>query len=164
MVRRRTFLKLGVGGGALLAAAGAASWLAVRDPRANRREVLAGVIPAILDTALPTDAGQRARAIEQASAAVEVAIGALSAPAQDELAQLFALMVLAPTRLALAGLARPWHEADVAEVSAVLQGWRTHRLELLQSAYHALHDLVAGSWYAEPAHWAAIGYEGPPRL
>lgn len=164
MVRRRTFLKLGLGGGALLVAAGAASWLAVRDPRADRREALAGVIPAILDTALPADAVQRARAVAQASAAVEVAIGALSAPAQDELAQLFALMALAPTRLALAGLARPWHEADVAEVSAVLQRWRTHRLELLQSAYHALHDLVTGSWYAEPAHWAAIGYDGPPQL
>ena len=164
MVQRRTFLKLGLAGGALLAAAGTASWLAVRDRLANRREVLAGVVPAILDGALPIDAAQRALAIGQASAAVEVAIAALSPAAQDELAQFFALLALAPTRLALAGLAKPWREADVAEVSAVLQRWRTHRLELLQSAYHALHDLVAGSWYAEPAHWAAIGYDGPPRL
>jgi len=164
MVRRRTFLKLGLAGGALLAAGGAASWLAVRDPVSNRREVLAGVVPAILDGALPADAAQRAPAIGQATAAVEAAIAALSPAAQDELAQLFALLALAPTRLALAGLAQPWREAGVAEVSAVLQRWRTHRLELLQSAYHALHDLVAGSWYAEPAHWAAIGYDGPPRL
>lgn len=164
MVRRRTFLKLGLAGGALLAAGGAASWLAVRDPVANRREVLAGIVPAILDGALPADAAQRAPAIGQATAAVEAAIAALSPAAQDELAQLFALLALAPTRLALAGLAQPWREAGIAEVSAVLQRWRTHRLELLQSAYHALHDLVAGSWYAEPAHWAAIGYDGPPRL
>lgn len=164
MVRRRTFLKLGLVGGALLAAAGGVSWLVVRDTAADRREVLAGVVPAILDGALPADAAQRAPAIGQAAAAVQAAIAALSPAAQDELAQLFALMALAPTRLALAGLARPWHEAGVAEVSAVLQRWRTHRLGLLQSAYHALHDLVAGSWYAEPAHWAAIGYDGPPRL
>jgi len=164
MVRRRTFLKLGLAGGALLAAGGAASWLAVRDPVANRREVLAGIVPAILDGALPADAAQRAPAIDQATAAVETAIAALSPAAQDELAQLFALLALAPTRLAFAGLAQPWREAGIAEVSAVLQRWRTHRLELLQSAYHALHDLVAGSWYAEPAHWAAIGYDGPPRL
>ncbi len=164
MVRRRTFLKLGLAGGTLLAAAGAASWLAGRDPAANRREVLAGVVPAVLDGALPATAAQRAPAIDRTIDAVEQAIAALSPSAQDELAQLFALAALAPTRLALTGLTMPWRDAGLAEVSAVLQAWRTHRLTLLQSAYHALHDLVTGSWYAEPAHWAAIGYDGPPQL
>lgn len=148
----------------MLAAGGAASWLAARDPVANRREVLAGVVPAILEGALPSDGAQRAQAIGQASAAVETAIAALSPAAQDELAQLFALMAIAPTRFALTGLAASWRDAGVAEVSAALQSWRTHRLALLQSAYHALHDLVTGSWYADPAHWPAIGYGGPPAL
>ena len=164
MVQRRTFLKLGLAGSALLVAGGTASWLAGRDSVANRREVLAGVVPAILDGALPSDPAQRTLAVGQASAAVETAITALSPAAQDELAQLFALMAIAPTRLLLTGLTASWREAGVAEVASVLQAWRTHRLELLQSAYHALHDLVTGSWYAEPSHWAAIGYDGPPRL
>jgi hypothetical protein len=31
----------------------------------------------------------------------------------------------------------------------------------LRSAYQALHDLVLGAWYANPANWDAIGYPGP---
>src|SRR5690606_41719616 len=77
---------------------------------------------------------------------------------------LFALMAIPPTRLALAGLAHSWRDATVAEVSSVLQGWRTHRLELLQSAYHALHDLVVGSWYADPAQWPGRSEEHTSEL
>ena len=47
------------------------------------------------------------------------------------------------------------------QVSAFLQDWRLHRLGLLRTAYHALHDLVLGAWYAQPASWEAIGYPGP---
>jgi hypothetical protein len=49
----------------------------------------------------------------------------------------------------------------VEQVSAFLQDWRLHRLGLLRSAYHALHDLVLGAWYAQPASWLAAGYPGP---
>lgn len=163
-MQRRTFLKVGVAGGALLVAGGAASWLVGRDAVADRREVLGAVIPAVLDGALPAAGPQRANAIDRAREGVETAIAALAPAAQDELAQLFALLSIPPTRLALAGLTHRWRDAGVAEVSSVLQGWRTHRLALLQSAYHALHDLVAGSWYADPGQWPAIGYDGPPRL
>jgi len=36
-----------------------------------------------------------------------------------------------------------------------------HRFALLRIAYHALHDLVLGAWYAQPSNWVAIGYPGP---
>jgi hypothetical protein len=61
----------------------------------------------------------------------------------------------------LTGIPHGWPEARDAEVSAWLQDWRTHRLGLLRTAYQALHDLVLGSWYSDPANWAAIGYPGP---
>jgi hypothetical protein len=54
-----------------------------------------------------------------------------------------------------------WAQATADEVAAFLQDWRTHRLGLLRTAYGALHDLVLGSWYSDPANWAAIGYPGP---
>jgi hypothetical protein len=164
MLQRRTFLKVGLAGGALLAAGGAASWLARRDAAADRREVLGAVIPAMLDGAVPAAEPQRQAAIEKTRVDVEAAIAALAPAAQDELAQLFALMAIAPTRLVLTGIARPWHEAGIAEVSAMLQSWRTHRLALLRGAYHGLHDLITAGWYADEARWAAIGYPGPPRL
>jgi hypothetical protein len=46
-------------------------------------------------------------------------------------------------------------------VADFLQSWRKHRLAMPQTAYLALHDLVLGSWYADPSSWAAIGYPGP---
>lgn len=164
MIRRRTFIKASLAGAVLLAAGAGASWLIGRDAAGDRRAVLEAVIPAILDGALPPAGAAREAALATARQGVDTAIGALAPAAQDELAQLFALLAIPPTRLALTGMGHPWREADVAEVSAILQGWRTHRLALMRSAYQALHDLVTGSWYADAAHWPAIGYPGPPRL
>ena len=69
----------------------------------------------------------------------------------------------APGRVLLAGVGRPWREASVAEVGDFLQSWRSSRLNLLQSAYGALHDLTFGAWYGRPGSWQAISYPGPPR-
>lgn len=164
MTSRRGFLKLGLFGGALLGAAGAASWFVGRDPVEDRREVLAAMIPAMLDGALPAQPPTRDAAIAATLSEVEFAIAGLPPASQAELAQLFTLAAAAPTRLALTGLTRSWSDASPAQLADVLQRWRTHRLALLQSAYHGLHDLILGTWYAAEAHWQAIGYPGPPRF
>jgi hypothetical protein len=56
-----------------------------------------------------------------------------------------------------------WSQATQEDVAAFLSHWRVHRLALLQSAYHALHDLVIGGWYADESTWESIGYPGPMR-
>jgi hypothetical protein len=94
---------------------------------------------------------------------IATAVAGLSLASQKELGELFGLLVLAPARLLLAGVGKPWREASVAEVSEFLQDWRSSRLGLLQSAYGALHDLTFGAWYARADTWEAIGYPGPPR-
>jgi len=164
MVTRRSFLKLGVGSAVLLAGFGIASQFVGRHATDDRRAVLRAAIPAVLDGVLPADAAQRAAAIETTLCDVEMAIDGLAPAAQDELRALFLALAAAPSRLLLAGLATPWHEADPDAVAAVLQAWRTHRLTLLQAAYHALHDLILGTAYADESRWAAIGYPGPPAL
>ena len=45
-----------------------------------------------------------------------------------------------------------------------LAALRDSSIGLKQQAYFALHDMVLGSFYAEPASWAATGYPGPPKL
>jgi len=52
----------------------------------------------------------------------------------------------------------------VADIEKFLRNWQESRVDLLKSGYQALHDLVFGAWYADPASWAAIGYAGPPSL
>ena len=95
---------------------------------------------------------------------IRKAVSGLSLPVQKEIAELFSLLTLAPTRRLLAGVAPVWQDAGVAEVSAFLESWRRSRFMLLQSAYAALHDLALGAWYARPERWEAIGYPGSPEV
>ncbi|MCO5099550.1 MAG: hypothetical protein M9885_01420 [Burkholderiaceae bacterium] len=164
MPTRRTFLKLGAGSAVLLAGFGIASRFVGRNAIDDRREVLRALIPAVLEGALPTAGAQRSAGIETALAGVEATIAGLPPAMQEELQALFLALAAAPSRLLLAGLAKPWAQTSVVEVAAVLQGWRMHRLTLLQGAYHAVHKLILGAAYADEARWADIGYPGPPRL
>lgn len=173
MLTRRQFIKAGIIGGAALTAAGlfysrglkeAPSTAVSRGLTLSERTIIAALVPAILAGVLPEAGEARQKAIALTVDGVGVAIGGLSAAAQKELAELFTLLNIAPARVLLAGLWPRWEDASPAEIAAFLQGWRTSRLELLRSAYAALHDLVLGAWYGNPDAWEAIGYPGPPEI
>lgn len=163
---RRGFLQVG-GVAALALAAGGALYRATHTGTPQRfaldgqaRAALHAIAPAILAGALPRDAG-RAAALSAAIDGVHAAILGLPPATQAEIQDLFGLLALAPARRLLAGIAGGWEGARIEDVSAFLQDWRLHRLGLLRSAYHALHDLVLGAWYAQPSSWTATGYPGP---
>ncbi len=173
MLTRRQFIKAGIIGGAALTAAGifysrglkeAPSTAVPRGLTLSERTIIAALVPAILAGVLPEAGEARRKAIVQTVEGVGVAIGGLSAAAQKELAELFTLLSIAPARVLLAGLWPRWEDASPAEIAAFLQGWRMSRLELLRSAYAALHDLVLGAWYGNPDAWGDIGYPGPPEM
>ena len=165
---RRTFLKVGALGALTLAAAGGV-YRYTHPPGPLKRFVLDGeakaaldaIVPAMLAGALPADTASRAAAIGATTARVHQAILGLPLGAQKEVQDLFGLLALAPARRALTGVSGPWGAASEAQVGAFLQEWRFHRLGMLQTAYHALHDLIIGAWYADPSSWSAIGYPGP---
>jgi hypothetical protein len=159
-MQRRSFLKTGLLGGLALVAGGAV-YRQLRPPVPERfaldaegRGMLAVLIPAM--TGITPDAPALAAGIDRVGAA----ISGLPLRVQKEISDLFGLLNMAPTRRLLAGVPA-WQEATPQQVAAFLQSWRTHRTEMLQTAYHGLHDLVIGGWYADPATWAAIGYPGP---
>jgi len=172
MLTRRQFLKAGVIGGAMLTAVG--SWYGYRhygvgrggEPAgldAEARTVVAALAPVLLRGALP-EPPQRGAAVGDVVTGVDRAIRGLSPAARREVQQLFALLVFAPTRMAVAGVREPWSSASSDAVESFLQAWRFSRFALLQTGYAALHDLVIGAWYANPASWAAIDYPGPPEV
>lgn len=165
---RRTFLKAG-GLAALALAAGGALYRATQQGRPHRfaldgeaRAALHAIAPAILAGALPQGAGREA-ALAGTIDGVHAAILGLPPATQKEVQDLFGLLALAPARRLLTGISGGWQQARSEDVASFLQDWRLHRLGLLRSAYHALHDLVLGAWYAQPASWAATGYPGPMR-
>ena len=167
---RRTFLKVGALA-ALTLAAGGGIYRYTHPAGPLQRFVLDGeakaaldaIIPAMMAGALPAEAGARALAVAATTERVHQAILGLQLPAQKEVQDLFGLLALAPARRLLTGVAGGWSQASDAQVGSFLQDWRFHRLAMLQTAYHALHDLIIGSWYADPASWSAIGYPGPTK-
>jgi hypothetical protein len=169
-MQRRTFLAVGAAGAAALAAAGWWSWLRKPGPVAARAldddaaMIVTALVPAILAGALPDAAPERAAAIRETVAGVDRAIAGLPPHARAEIGQLFALLALAPGRRAFAGVASPWPEAGVDEVTAFLDRWRASGWALKRTAYDALIKLVTAAWYGNPRSWPSIGYDGPPKL
>ncbi|MFA9215877.1 MAG: hypothetical protein ACEQSK_02120 [Sphingomonadaceae bacterium] len=165
---RRSFLKIGVLG-ALTLAAGGAIYRAMQAPAVSgpfvldgaARAVLAALIPSMVGPAVPTEPAARAACVDDMLVRVEAAIHGLPRATQKEVQDLFGLLALGPARRFLAGIPDSWEQATPAQVDAFLDSWRSHRFDLLTSAYQALHDLILGPWYANPANWAAIGYPGP---
>ena len=175
MVTRRTFILTGVAGASALAAAyglrgtpppraagAGVPATAALDPAAAT--IVAAVVPAMLHGALPSAPAERTAAIDETAAGVGRAIAGLPPAAQQELAELFALLGLAPARRVLTGLRTGWGEASADDVAAFLERWRTSRWTLLRSAYDGLHQLVLAAWYGNPRSWPAIGYPGPPAI
>lgn len=166
--KRRTFLKVGAVA-ALTLAAGGGIYRYTHPADPAQRFVLDGeaksaidaIVPAMLAGMLPQDAPARAAAIAATTGRVYQAILGLPLGAQKEVQDLFGLLALAPARRFLTGVSGGWTNARPEQVGVFLQDWRFHRLAMLQTAYHALHDLIIGSWYADPASWNAIGYPGP---
>jgi hypothetical protein len=165
---RRTFLTTGVVAALVLAAGGGIYRLTHGAAVPNRfaldgeaRAVIEAIVPAMLDGALPQQPDARRAAIGAATQRVKQAILGLPLATQKEIQDLFSLLALGPARRFLAGVPDSWSSASSEQVAAFLQSWRGHRIATLQTAYHALHDLVLGAWYADPSAWAAISYPGP---
>lgn len=169
MTTRRRFLAVGLAGAAGLAAAG---WLVhTRSPGPGRQAldrdaeaIVLAIVPVILSGSLPDAPAARAQALGETIANVDAAIAGLPAYARGELAQLFTILSLAPTRVVFAGLSSGWRDATPEAVDALLTRFRESRMALKRAAYDALHQLVLAAWYANPRAWTAIGYAGPPDI
>ena len=171
-VTRRTLLKVGFAGGALLFCG---RWLYTKtlvpgrpDPRFHvldegARAIVAAIVPVLLDGALPGGSGFAA-AREEVVANVDLAVAGLPPEARKQLAQLFALLTYAPSRGLMTGIWSPVGEASTEAIAAFLARWRDSRFALLRTAYGALHQLIVAAWYGSPRAWPEIGYPGPPSL
>jgi hypothetical protein len=167
---RRQFIKVGIAGAALFAAAryldrplaAPASGYRVLDE--NSAAIMRALIPVVLAGSLPTEEIARVRAISETLAAFDRAVSGLAPAVQDELTQLFSFLNFAPTRIAFAGLLAPIDEAPSEDIKAFLTRWRHSRFDVQRQGYEALTQLIQASWYDNPSSWKAIGYPGPPAL
>ena len=126
-------------------------------------DMLRAVTQALLGSALPTDVDARNRELTRVTTATGALITNLPPATRKEIADLYGLLALKPAR-ALLGYSGDWVGADIPAVATFLAGLRDSSIGLKQQAYFALHDLLLGSFYADPSAWAATGYPGPPQL
>lgn len=165
-MQRRTLLHLGLGAGAVLAAAGygVSIWSPGLAPdgrlSATARQIFSQVAQAVLEGNLSEPPG-RAPAIEGHLARVEIAVAGLPPATRKELSELLALLATAPGRLALTGLPAGWHEAETRQVQAALQTMRRSASQTRQQVYQALRELTVAAYFAEPSTWLQLGYPGP---
>ncbi len=170
MPTRRQFIKVGLAGAALFAAAryldqpSAARTGDYRVLDEDAAKIMRALIPVVLAGSLSADETERARTVVDVLAAFDRAVSGLAPAVQEELGQLFSFLHFAPSRLAFAGLWAPVDETPREELKAFLTRWRHSRFDLQRQSYEALTQLVQASWYDNPASWKAIGYPGPPAV
>ena len=168
-MERRALLKLGLGGGALLAIGGVG--LALRGP--TRSRPVPADLKALTDRQYLTLAAVAARVCHapgDAPSADEVGVAqkldqllATMHPADvKELQQLLDLMDNALGRLLLDGGTSTFTGSSEAEQDQILNDWRHSSLAVRQTGYKALTGLCAAAYYGDPRVYQKIGYPGPP--
>lgn len=163
-MQRRSFLKRGFIGAAILVVAAGGVALIPGDRSVKPTGPLASLSPA----AFPVLAAVAARVLAGTTASpVEIAMRVdaslrLAPPElRKDLDLALALLENALPGLLLRGRPTPFTQLVEDEQDRALLGWRDSRLVLLRSAYHGLRKLCVAAHYATPAGWPDTGYPGP---
>ena len=171
-LQRRQFLKVGLLGSATLTVAACSSmgsretekcldcdWLGQED-----RQLLQAIIPVMLVGALPLEADERAKAIDEIIIGFDISVSHFPKTVRAEIEQLLWVLEFPLTRSLIAGVWSSWRNVSEDNVTDLLISWKNSNFDLLRIGYTALHDLITGSWYANPRSWQRINYPGPPKL
>jgi hypothetical protein len=130
---------------------------------AMHNDLLRTVAAAVLGAALPANTALADAELSRVIAAAGALIDNFPPATRREVGDLFGLLALKPARMIL-GFSGDWQVSDVPAVAQWLLALRDSSIGLKQQTYFALHDMVLGSFYAEPKTWLATGYPGPPKL
>lgn len=170
-MKRRTLLKVGLGGGVLLALGGVG--LSLRGPTRDR------TVPGDL-----TQLDER-QYLTLASVAARVCPDRPDAPTTDDVAvahkldklfatlhpqdvkdikQLLDLLDNALGGLLLEGRIDTFTGSSAAKQDEILQSWRTSGVTLKRTGYKALVGLCAATYFADPSTFKSVGYPGPPNF
>jgi len=165
---RRTVLKYGLGGAAVLAIGG--TGLALRstvlvDPQ-RELKVLSkkeySILSAVTETILPATSEFPSAREVQVAERVDDALSLCHPGVQKEFCQVLGLLESALAGFLLGGRVNTFTSLTPKKRARVLDSWRLGRVDLFRTAFKALHGLVTASYYSTPAAHAVIGYPGVP--
>lgn len=169
---RRSLLKVGLLGGALLGAAGLTASLSgcSASTPANGYLILRGsdlpflkaLIPVLLDGAVSAE--RMPQAIDGTLESLDHNLAHLSPEMLKLTEQLFDVLALPITRGPLTGIWGSWDNASADDVRSFLTRWQNSSLSLLRMGHASLLQLVMMAWYGRQEAWAHCGYPGPPTV
>jgi hypothetical protein len=165
-LRRRSFLKLGIGSAIVLAVAGGT--IALMKPglidgklSPSARLVLTRVAQAMLAGTLPVEPDRQKLSLDALLQRTDAFLVGLPVHVLAELDQLLGLLASAPGRRWLVGLSASWEDATAAETYGALKSMLASGTELRIQACQGLHDLVMVPYFSGEESWAVLGYPGP---
>jgi hypothetical protein len=162
---RRTFLKRGLIGGALLILGGGATLtllptresgtplhpLEVLDPRAFQ------VLVAIARRLVSHPAANPVAIAH----GVDAILGRMAPEAQEDMGKLLLLFESALSGLIFDGRVTPFSRRSAADQDRSLLSWRDSRLVIRRTGYQALRKLCFFAHYSMPSSWVLVGYPTP---
>jgi len=165
-MQRRRLLKLGLGAAVIIGVAGAGIALIKPGLVDNKlgpgaRDVMRAAAQAVLSDLLPPPGAARDAALDAQLVRLDAFIAGMPAPTRKELSDALGLLATAAGRFALVGLGKPWAEASAQDVQQAMDAMSKSASNIRQQVYHALRDLNAITFFAEPANWKTAGYPGP---
>lgn len=173
---RRAFLKLGLVSSGVLASASLLSGLTgcaaypttqtaspLKLLRPKDVAILEALAPNVLGSSLPTAPKQRATALQRLIQKTDDFLFRSSQFNHHALAELFDLLYLPPTRIALAGVWNSWEEASDSSKEQFLCSWRDSSFGLFRTGYTQITQLLSICWYKDPNNWDDSIYPGPPK-
>jgi len=164
---RRTLLKVGAAGAALLALGGIGLTLQPTHEVAPQEPLRAfdprafSILAAVAETICP--GGDDLPTAHEAEVAekIDALFYQLSPAATVELSQLLRLLENALAGLFLDLRPRPFTACSPATRARVLEAWRTSRLATRRAGFKALCGLCNAAYWGTPATWGHTGYPGP---
>ena len=169
-LNRRTFLKYGIAGAALMSVGGLGLGLratVMRTPQQPLRVLSLrqyAILAAIAETLCPGDDDLPTAIDLQVPEKVDALLDSIHPVNAAEFIQLLQLMENALTGLAFDGRITPFSASTPEQRSKALNGWRTSRWQFRRMAFVAVSGLCMASYWSDPKTFAYVGYDGPPPL
>ena len=173
---RRSFLKLGLISSGVLSGAGmiAGSTGCSATPstqttaqlkllRPQDVVILESLAPIVLAGAFPSDPQLQSDALQRLIEKTDDFLFRSSPFNHQGLADLFDLLYMPATRIALAGVWNSWEKASDSSKEQFLRSWRDSRFALFRTGYTQITQLLAICWYKDPLNWNSQIYPGPPK-
>lgn len=135
----------------------------LRYLRIADRAFFSAMVPVVLGPLLLTPGGKHVEqaTLDEVIRTIDTALYRANSQAQKQFYQFLDLINTGLGRRLIAGTSKHWTEMSDVELDAVLERWRSSRLNLLTTVYNNIRLLAIMSRMVHPDARAQTGYPGP---